>query len=88
MKQNLGKSNCIQLFHNNSQVPESPEFNLSLHNYIGGSLICHTCLICYTRVSQLGPSIPLGFAERFSGAHEQMPLLNSSSMILQNPKQR
>jgi len=24
MKQNLGKSNCIQLFHKNSWVPESP----------------------------------------------------------------
>jgi len=24
MKQNLDKSNCIQLFHNNSWVPESP----------------------------------------------------------------
>jgi len=24
MKQNLGKSNCIQLLHKNSQVSESP----------------------------------------------------------------
>jgi len=24
MKQNLDKSSCIQLFHNNSQVQESP----------------------------------------------------------------
>jgi len=37
MKQNLDKSNCIHLFHNNSQVPKSPsarvgwEFNLLLH---------------------------------------------------------
>jgi len=37
MKQNLDKLNCIQLFPNNSRVPESPgclshhwEFNLSL----------------------------------------------------------
>jgi len=30
MKQNLDKSNCFQLFPNNSRVPESPlEFNLS-----------------------------------------------------------
>jgi len=36
MKQNLDKSNCIQLFHNNCRVPKSPEwmtrhweFNLS-----------------------------------------------------------
>jgi len=38
MKQNLDKSNCIQLFPNNSRVPDSPEcmsrhweFNLSLY---------------------------------------------------------
>ena len=52
------------------------------------------------RISQLGPSAPLGgheavlrgprsgspgATERFSGGHEQRPLLNSSAVILQNP---
>jgi len=31
-----------------------------------------------------GPRPPLGTTERFSGGHEQRPLLNSSAMILQN----
>jgi len=43
MKQNLDKSSCIQLFHNNSQVPESPAGSLICH-YMRWSLICHTCL--------------------------------------------
>jgi len=41
----------------------------------------------YIRVSQPWPSAPVGATERFSGGHEQRPLLNSSAAILQNPKQ-
>jgi len=37
------------------------------------------------RVSQQGPSLPLGPTEWFSGSHEKRPLLNSSAVILQNP---
>jgi len=39
------------------------------------------------RVSRhhLGPTGSLGTTERFSGGHEQRPLLNSSAVILQNP---
>jgi len=35
MKQNFGKSNWIQLFPNNSQVPESPLGVLSVITYEG-----------------------------------------------------
>ena len=31
------------------------------------------------------PQAALGVTERFSGTHEQRPLLNSSAVILQNP---
>jgi len=32
-----------------------------------------------------GSRLPLGAKERFSGSHEQSPLLNGSAVILQNP---
>jgi len=37
------------------------------------------------RVSQTGPSPPLGATERFSGGHEQRLSLSSFAVILHNP---
>jgi len=44
-------------------------------------------LLClnYLRVSQTGPSAPLGATERFSGCHEQRLSLGSFALILHNP---
>ena len=42
------------------------------------------CII-YFRVSQTGPSAPLGATERFSGANEQRPSLGSFAVILHDP---
>jgi len=43
-------------------------------------LLCLNCL----RVSQTGPSAPLGATERFSGGHEQRLSLGSFALILHN----
>jgi len=39
------------------------------------------------RVSQPGHSAPPGATKQFSKGRKQRPLLNSSAVILQNPKQ-
>ena len=44
--------------------------------------LCHFWI--RTGFLNLGPWSSLGAMERFSGSHEQKPLLNSSAVILQN----